>query len=138
MSHAAEAVLTRLEELHVAVSVKGDSLRLRGEGPPLPPELVEEIRRAKPELLVRLRSAGSLGKEWPPESDDYVRRFGCSEARLYPFIGKRVATPDGPGVLLQVLRNACAVRLDREPARVTCFPWTALQGLQKGRQTGGT
>jgi hypothetical protein len=74
---------------------------------------VEELRAHKPELveLVALRG-------WPVASRECVRQFGRPEARLYPFLGKAVATPRGPGRLLQVFHDRAAMALDSAPGRV--------------------
>jgi len=49
---------------------------------------------------------------WPEESLDAERRFGQLHARLSPFIGKRVWTVRGAGVLLQVFADTCEIRPD--------------------------
>jgi hypothetical protein len=51
---------------------------------------------------------------WPSESLEAEYKFGAPSARLFPFIGRKVRTPQGPGVLLQVFRERCAVVLDSE------------------------
>jgi len=127
LSAAPEALLARLEALRVQVVVEGDDLRLRGDGPKPSPAFLEELRREKPQLLAHLRAGATTGEGWPPESADCMRRFGSPQARLYPFIGRRVATPDGPGLLLQVLNQVCAVRLDRTPERVRFLGWEPLR-----------
>jgi TubC N-terminal docking domain len=59
----------------------------------------------------------------PPESLEAERRFCQAHARLFPFIGKRVWTPVGTGVLLSVFAERCeihpdgAIRTVRVPAR---------------------
>jgi hypothetical protein len=40
-------------------------------------------------------------------------RFGQSHARLFPFIKKRVWTPSGMGLLLQVFEDRCEILLDQ-------------------------
>jgi hypothetical protein len=49
---------------------------------------------------------------WPEESLDAEARFGQPQARLYPFIGKRVWTARGAGVLLQVFADKCEIHQD--------------------------
>lgn len=90
VSAAAEELLARLRALRVKVFVEGNTLRLRGEGPKLPPAFLEELRREKPQLLARLRSGSTIGAGRPPESADCMRRFGSPQARPYPFIGRQV------------------------------------------------
>lgn len=47
--------------------------------------------------------------DWPPESEDYVRRFGHPDARLYALLRRPVQTPEGIGVLQQVLAGCAGV-----------------------------
>jgi hypothetical protein len=49
---------------------------------------------------------------WPEGSLDIERRFGQLHARLFPFIGKRVWTARGSGVLLQVFADKCEIHPD--------------------------
>jgi len=58
---------------------------------------------------------------WPPESLESEAKFGAPYARLFPFIGRKVRTPDGAGVLLQVFRERCAVALDVEAQKYLHF-----------------
>jgi hypothetical protein len=84
---------------------------------------VETLRAHKVELLAFLRS-------WPPESPDYVRRFGCPEARLYPLINQRVSTlHNGDGVLVSVASEQAAVALDNIPGRLVFLPWREVAPL---------
>ena len=108
----AEELLTEVEALGMTVHLDGEVLRFR-PGSVVPPDLVEELRAHKPELveLVNLRG-------WPEASRDSVRRFRVPEARLYPYLGKPVATRQGPGRLLQVFRDRAAVALDSAPGQV--------------------
>lgn len=108
----AEDLLAEVEELGVTVDVDGDLLRFR-PGSVIPPRLVEALRVHKPELLEIVSLRG-----WPQASHDAVRQSRAPEARLYPFVGKAVATPDGPGRLLAVFSDRAGVALDTEPERV--------------------
>lgn len=53
---------------------------------------------------------GSAG--WPPECLASERLYGVRSARLYPLLGRRVTTPAGTGVLLQVFSSRVAVLVD--------------------------
>lgn len=66
---------------------------------------------------------------WPPESLEAERKFGVPYARLFPFIGRKVRTPEGAGVLLQVFRERCAVLLDSKVNghRMDFFPPTEIE-----------
>lgn len=112
----AEELLAEIEELGVAVTLERDGVLLR-PGSRLTPELIDALRSCKGELreLIELRA-------WPESSRESVRSFGVPHARLYPFIGRTVATPDGPGTLLQVFSERATVQFDgREDRRVAHF-----------------
>ena len=76
------------------------------------------------------------GQEIPPEANDnpYVTeiavreqregrqsRFGQPHAWLFPFLGRKVRTPSGPGTLLQVFAERVAVALDTELSKCAVF-----------------
>ena len=112
----AEDLLAEVEALGVTVQLDGDILRFR-PGSSIPRTLIDELRAHKPELveLVSLRG-------WPDASRESVRRHNRPEARLYPFVGQAVATPQGPGRLLQVSRERAAVALGRLGLLVYLLP----------------
>src|SRR5437870_3056578 len=58
---------------------------------------------------------------WPPESLDAERRFGQPHAKLFPFLGRKVRTPQGPGTLLQVFADRVTVLLDSELRKCSVF-----------------
>ncbi len=47
------------------------------------------------------------------------QRFGHKAARLYPLVGRKVRTTEGPGKLWQVLARRAGVVLDNDPKSVT-------------------
>jgi hypothetical protein len=120
----ATEVVSRIEELggYLALDVDG-SIRYG----------VPKDSREAHELLARLREhrervaeflrqrAHESGEHWPPESLDAERRFGQPHARLFPFIGRKVRTPGGPGVLLQVFAELVTVALDSELSKCAVF-----------------
>jgi hypothetical protein len=59
--------------------------------------------------------------DWPSKSLDVERRFGQPHAKLFPFIGRKVRTPGGPGALIQVFADRVTVVLDSELSRCTSF-----------------
>jgi hypothetical protein len=67
----------------------------------------------EPKVAKRLRSKDSLEAE---------RRFEQPHARLFPFIDKRVWTPIGTGVLLQVFAGRCEILLDGQSRTVRVRP----------------
>jgi len=58
---------------------------------------------------------------WPPESLDAEKRFGQSHAKLFPFLGRKVRTPVGPGTLLQVFAHRVTVLLDSQLSKCSFF-----------------
>jgi len=58
---------------------------------------------------------------WPPASLDAERRFGQPHAKLFPFLGRKVRTPAGPGTLLQVFSERVTVLLDSELTHCSFF-----------------
>jgi hypothetical protein len=51
---------------------------------------------------------------WPAAAADFGRRFGQPHAKLFPYLGRKVRTPGGPGTLLQVFVDRVTVVLDSE------------------------
>jgi hypothetical protein len=111
----AAEILAHVEALGVVVTLDREDLVLRPRSR-LTPELVEQLRAHKAEIqgLVELQS-------WPEASRDAVRRFGLAVARLYPFLGRTILTPDGPGRLLQVFPERATVVLDARPETATFY-----------------
>jgi len=60
-------------------------------------------------------------KNWPPESLEVERRFAQPHTRLFPFLGRKVRTPGGPGTLIQVFSTRVTVLLDSELSRCAFF-----------------
>jgi hypothetical protein len=74
----------------------------------------DEEPQTKTKSLAPEVTPGPRVAEWlrPKESLDAERRFGQPHARLFPFIDKRVWTPIGTGILLQVSAEQCEILLD--------------------------
>lgn len=64
---------------------------------------------------------------WPLESIVAERRFGQSHAMLFPFLGRKVRTPDGTGTLLQVFADRVTVLLDSDLHKCAVFPPGAIR-----------
>jgi len=111
----ANELLARVEALGVVVMLDERDLVLRPRSR-LTPELVEQLRAHKAELLDLIEL-----QNWPEESREAVRRFGCSCARLYPFLGREILTAEGSGRLLQVFPERAMVVLDADPNRAHFF-----------------
>lgn len=111
----ADEILSELQTRQVELAVVGDRLRFRPVSA-VPEPLLEALRAHKAEVmdLVELRS-------WPEASKDAVRRFRQPCARLYPFIGRTIQTPQGPGRLLQVFPERATVAFAATPGTVSFF-----------------
>jgi hypothetical protein len=107
-------LLAELKALDVELAVAGDRLRYR-PADALSSDLLADLQAHKPELIELLH--------WPEASLDYLERFRVPEARLYPFLGKEVTTPEGRGRLLQVIAPHAVVALERDPGRAVFFLW---------------
>lgn len=101
-----ETLLMQLSDLGIAVVVSGGRVQLQGRGPRPSERLLQEIRAHKDEIVAYLDLM-----EWPEVCLEYVRELGHRTARLYPFVGKAVTTPQGPGRLLQVFPDRAVVHL---------------------------
>ena len=111
----AHELLISLRRSGIELTVSGNRLRVEAPRGAVTSELRRVLIARKRELLAALSPAVS----WPPESLEAERRFGEPHARLYPFLGRTVETPAGPGRLLQVFVDRVAVVLDHDPRRVT-------------------
>src|SRR5215469_8493185 len=58
---------------------------------------------------------------WPSESYHAAGRFCQPHAKLFPFTGRKVRTPMGPGTLLQVFADLVTVLLDSEMTKCAAF-----------------
>lgn len=111
----AEELLNEVKALGVAVTLDRHELVLRPKSR-LTPEIVEELRAHKAELLDLLDL-----QNWPEVSREAVRRYRVPQARLYPFLGQTVLTPRGAGRLVGVLPERASVLLDGEPEHPSVF-----------------
>jgi hypothetical protein len=89
---------------------------------------------ATPEVPVEAPANGGVAEcsptqSWPPESLDAERRFAQPHAKLFPFLGRKVRTPDGPGTLLQVFADRVTVVLDSELHRCSFFAPGAIEPM---------
>ena len=105
-----EAVRT-IKSVGGRVRPMGDFIRCRvpDPAPPLVDQAVEVLRQQKAEALRLLREPA-----WPAEAYAAQRHFGVPSAKLYPFLNRSVATPDGVGRLLQVFDDRVTVHFKGE------------------------
>lgn len=99
----AEELLEQIKKLGVLVTLDCEDLVLRPKSR-LTPDLVDQLRAHKAELLDLVELQG-----WPEASRKAVHEFRVPEARLFPFIGQLVRTPEGQSRLVAVLADRAAV-----------------------------
>ncbi len=94
------------------------------ESDPIVERALEALRRIATEPVplstlapVKLPKA----RRCPAEALDAERRFGHPHAKLFPYIGRKVRTPEGPGTLLQVFAERVTVLLDSELKKCAFF-----------------
>lgn len=127
-------LLRELARRGVKLTAHGD--RLRYEAPPgaLTLEMLAAMREHKAALVELLT--------WPPECQQAEALYHrppvlvAPHARLFPLVGHRVETPQGPGVLLQVFQSVATVALDADPEHVTPFEPGEIRPLP-GQGSGG-
>jgi hypothetical protein len=108
-------MVSRLENGGGTLILDGDRIRYSvPKGSREAQELLAELRKHREEIteLLRRRAKPSIDAE---------RRFGQPHAKLFPFLGRKVRTPDGPGTLLQVFADRVTVLLDSELSRCAVF-----------------
>jgi hypothetical protein len=112
---SAEAdILAELSSRGVAVRVDGETLRLRPREA-LDDGLLTRVKDHKLEIIhLLMDSKPADDNPWTPESIATEHRFGQPHARLFPFIGRKVRTPRGPGTLIQVFADRVSVVLDAQ------------------------
>jgi hypothetical protein len=136
----AEMLVATIEQGGVRLRVDGDRLKLEAPADRVPsPETIAGLRenkaavveylrgRCKPEGIQFSSFPNPIGRKteklesWPPESLDAERRFGQPHAKLFPYLGRKVRTPAGPGTLVQVFADRVTVLLDLELTRCVFF-----------------
>jgi hypothetical protein len=116
-------IFNEIERRGIIVRVDGENLRLAPKRA-LDPQLLRSISEHKSDVVkeVGRRATGSPSNLRPVESLEAVRRFhGQPHAKLFPFIGRKVRTPGGPGTLLQVFADRVTVLLDSEINKCAAF-----------------
>jgi hypothetical protein len=118
---AAHSILAEITRRGIAVRVDGETLRFRPRLA-LDDDLVGRIKEHKAEIIraVVTERSGQVF-HWPPESLAAERRFGQPHAKLFPFLGRKVRTPTGPGTLIQVFAERVTVLLDSESDKCSFF-----------------
>jgi len=102
-------IVSRLEQSGGTLVLDGERIRYSvPSGSIEVPGLLAELRQRREEVAELLRHRAS----WPQKSLEAGRRFEQPHAKLFPFLGHKVRTPDGPGTLLQVFADRVTVLLD--------------------------
>ncbi len=136
----AETLVAALEQEGVRLRVEGERLKLEAPADRVPrPETIAGLRENKAAVVEFLRGRSQPQgiqfssfpdpierkteklESWPPESLRAERRFAQPHAKLFPFLGRKVRTPDGPGTLIQVLADRVTVALDSELSQCSFF-----------------
>jgi len=112
-------LMDSIEAKGIHVRLDGDRIKLSPKSE-LTPELIDEVRDHKPELLHFLRS------EWPRQCLNAQKRWGNPHSILYPLIGKRISTSTGRGQLLQVLNQVAAVHVEGHE-KVSFVDWREVR-----------
>ncbi len=122
----ADALVHEAEAVGLSFRVKGEQIVVRFPGSRRAEfaSLIDILKRHKEEVekLIRSRPTQCTAMDWSPVSPDSQRRFAQPHARLFPFIGRKVRTPAGPGTLLQVFAERVTVLLDFEITKCSWFP----------------
>jgi len=99
-----QQLISRLEQAGGTLALKGDRIRYAvPKGNPEVLGLLAELRAHREAVMVLLLNRAAVESE---------RRFAQPHARLFPFIGRRVWTPSGAGLLLAVHADQCEVLPD--------------------------
>jgi tubulysin polyketide synthase-like protein len=132
----AEILVAELEQEGIRLRVEGDRLKLEAPANKVPnPKTIAGLRDNKAAVVEYLRGRSYQFSSfsnpipqkteklpnWPTESHEAERRFGQPHAKLFPFLGRKVRTPGGPGTLLQVFAERVTVLLDRDLRKCTFF-----------------
>lgn len=99
--------LVELRRMRFGLRVFDGRIQLRA---PADPTDEERVAAEAARVMLRAYPAEALTlMRWPPESWEFVVRFGHEDALLYPFLGRDVDTPSGRAVLQQVTGGRAVV-----------------------------
>lgn len=115
-------IVSRLEEAGGKLALDGDRIRYSvPSGDSEVQGLLAELRQHREGVRRLLLRRAAENWAWPCESRSAVQQFSQPHARLFPFLGRKVRTPAGPGTLLQVFADRVTVLLDSELSRCNFF-----------------
>jgi hypothetical protein len=144
----AETLVEALEQGGVRLRIEGEKLKLEAPADKVPsPETIAGLRKNKAAVVEYLRGRSQPPgiqfssfpdpiarkteklESWTPGSYETERRFAQPHAKLFPYLGRKVRTPGGPGTLMQVFANRATVLLDSELSRCTFFVPAQIEPL---------
>ena len=145
----AEQLIETLERDGIRLRADGERLKLEAPADRIPDgELLAGLRRNKADILACLRArlgpnqfsslpeprawkTGKL-KTWPSSSVEAENQFCQPHAKLFPFIGRKVRTPMGIGILIQAFAARCTVLLDSDLSRCARFAVNEIEPVSWG------
>ena len=89
--------------------------------------MLAELRKHRERVMDLLRQRETNESNRPSASQDTLGRFRQPHAKLFPFIGRKVRTPEGPGTLLQVFADRVTVLLESEVSKCAVFKSSEIE-----------
>jgi hypothetical protein len=115
-------IVSRLEQAGGKLALDGEHIRYSiPSGDAEVQNLLAELRKHREGVKSLLRQRAEERQDWPRASLDAEQRFGRPHALLFPFIGRKMRTPDGVGTLVQVFADRVTVLLDSQLSQCRYF-----------------
>lgn len=126
-THAVDQLLRQAAKAGITVSLEAENVVARGTTPKTREtlDLLARLRLRRDELRAFLTV-------WPALSREAERKFGTQYALLFPLLNQQVITPQGAGILRQVLGDHLVrVALFATPGRMTTFNAADVHPLEQ-------
>ena len=107
-----------MRDINEAAADTGSVTLMPKRGPLGARAILKFPETARPIQTIAVPTTAMKQSLWPEDSLEAERRFGSPTAKLYPFLGKTVSTPEGSGMLWQAFSSRCGVVLEKDPKRV--------------------
>jgi hypothetical protein len=121
-------IVSRLEQAGGSLSLNGDRIEyVIPKGNRETQEMLAELRKHRERVMDLLRQRETNESNRPSASQDTLGRFRQPHAKLFPFIGRKVRTPEGPGTLLQVFADRVTVLLESEVSKCAVFKSSEIE-----------